>query len=433
MLETMAATPNTDLTYYSEARAPDLAFEPLVGVEHVDVGVVGGGLAGLSAALFLAEGGFRVGLLEARTLGSGASGRNGGQVLPGVAASQTHLRQLVGAADANRIWDLSLQGMQLLKTRIARHQIDCDWRDGHLHVADKPRQLAELAAWQRELRDDYGYSHTALLDRAALRARLDSPLYLGALYDAAAGHLHPLRYLLGLARAARRVEVRIHEHSRALGYDQIPSGTLRIRTATGELRCQHLLLAGNAELGAVAPRLARKILPVRTFMLATEPLGEERAAALIPGNASVSDMNWILDYFRRSADHRLLFGGRVSYASRREAHQGEATRRRMVRVFPGLAGARIDHAWSGLLDLTMNRAPHFGRLAPNVWFLQGFSGHGLALTGIAGQLVAEAIAGTAERFDVFARIPHRSFPGGAPLRRPLLALAMLWYRLRDRL
>jgi gamma-glutamylputrescine oxidase len=424
---------DTDLTYYSEARGLPLAFEPLVGVEHVDVAVVGGGLAGLSAALFLAEGGFRVGVLEADTLGSGASGRNGGQVLPGIATSQARLRQLLGAADATRVWDLSLQGVELLKTRIARHRIECDWRDGHLHVADKPRQLVELASWQRELREQYGYVHTELLDRAALHAKVGSPLYLGALHDAAAGHLHPLRYLLGLARAARRAEVRIHEHSRALSYQRASPGTLRVHTAGGELRCEHLLLAGNTGLGRLAPSLARKILPVRTYMLATEPLGEARASALIPGNESVSDMNWILDYFRRSADHRLLFGGRVSYARLRERHAGDATRQRMVRVFPQLSSARIEHAWSGLLDLTMNRAPHFGRLAPNVWFLQGFSGHGLALTGLAGQLVAEAIAGSAERFDVFARIPHRSFPGGTLLRRPVLALAMLWYRLRDSL
>jgi gamma-glutamylputrescine oxidase len=431
MLSAMQEPVADNLTYYSADLVREAAAPALLGVTSADVGIVGGGLAGLSAALCLAEGGYRVVLLEAGRLGAGASGRSGGQVLPGFSCSQHRLTKLLSVADARLLWDLSVEGVRLLKRRIQLHHIDCDWQAGHLHVATKTRQLRELRDWQIELNHACNYLHTQLLEKSATQALLGSARYLGALYDPDAGHLHPLRYLLGLASAARHAGVIVHEHSRVTGFQAGGPRALHVQSAQGELHCDHLLLAGNATLGSVAPSLERRILPVGTYMLATEPLGAARARSLIANNASVSDMNWILDYFRRSADDRLLFGGRVSYGGLDEQTSLPATRERMLRVFPQLVGARIDHHWGGWLDITMNRAPDFGRLAPNVWYLQGFSGHGLALTGLAGQLVAEAIAGTAERFDVFARIPHRDFPGGALLRRPLLRLAMLWYRLRD--
>jgi gamma-glutamylputrescine oxidase len=208
-------------------------------------------------------------------------------------------------------------------------------------------------------------------------------------------------------------------------------GRLRVRTDLGVVECAQLVLAGNAWLGQTVPELQRKLMTVGTYIIATEPLGEQRARQLIANNAAVCDTNWILDYFRRSSDHRLLFGGRVNYSGVDLRAVGPATAKRMRKVFPQLAGTRIEYAWGCLLDITLNRAPHFGRLSPNVYFLQGFSGHGIALAGMGGELAAEAIAGINERFDVFARLPHREFPGGMGLRRPTLALAMLWYRLRD--
>ena len=425
-----SSTP-ADLTYYALREPEPATYEPLQGVSYADVAIVGGGLAGLSAALQLAGGGYRVALLEARTIASGASGRNGGQALPGIAASQSALRKAAGPDAARAIWEMSLEGLDLLRRQITRLRIDCDWREGHMQVADRPRQVAELHALQSELSDDYDYDSLRMIDRDELSTLVGSPRYHAALYDARAGHLDPLAYTRGLATAAARLGVQLHEQSLATGYDSGGAHGLRVRTAEGELRCEHLLLAGNATLGKFAPSLRRKIMGVGTYMIATEPLGEARAQQLISNNASVSDMNWILDYFRRSADHRLLFGGRVSYGGLATRLDDGATHARMLRVFPQLAEVKVDYHWGGLLDITMNRMPHFGQLAPNVWFLQGFSGHGLALTGIAGALAAEAIAGTAERFDVFARLPHRDFPGGELLARPLLTLAMTWYRLRD--
>jgi gamma-glutamylputrescine oxidase len=206
---------------------------------------------------------------------------------------------------------------------------------------------------------------------------------------------------------------------------------VHVQSAHGEVRARFLVLCGNVYLGPTAPQLTSKIMAVATYIVATERLGAARAQALISNNAAVSDLNWVLDYYRRSADDRLLFGGRVNYSGLRSFDAPRATRARMLAVFPQLRDVRIEYAWGGEVDITMNRAPHFGRLAPNVYFLQGFSGHGMALTGIAGKLVAETIMGMAGRFDVFARIPHHNFPGGAALRRPALVLAMLWFRIKD--
>jgi gamma-glutamylputrescine oxidase len=402
---------------------------PLQGDIETDVCVVGAGLAGLSAALHLAERGYRVTVLEAHQVGWGASGRSGAQAIFGVAASQDRLEALLGAADARKIWDISIEALSLQRELIVRYDIDCDYVAGQMHVAIKPRQERELAQWQEELHGKYGYRSVSLVDRAGLREHVDSQRYRAGLLDSNSGHLHPLKYLRGLAAAAERAGCRILEGTRAVSFAQGDGVTLR--TATGSVRCRQLLLAGNAWLGDTAPPLARRIMGVSTYIVATEVLGEARATALLPRNTAVTDINWVLDYFRRSSDHRLLFGGRVSYSGLDAFNSAEATRRRMLQVFPQLGDVRIEHAWGGYVDITMNRAPDFGRLSRDVYYLQGFSGHGIALTGIAGRLVADAIAGTSERFDVFARIPHREFPGGHLLRRPALVLAMLWYRLRD--
>jgi len=423
------------LSYYADsvgdsndpATAPARA--PLRGEQQADVVVVGGGIAGCSAALHLAKGGYQVALLEARNVGYGASGRSGGQTIFGLATSQQTLIQQVGASDARRLFDLSIEGLDLTQSLLRDYGIDCDYRPNHLHVAVKPRQVAELQAWVAELHEQYEYRSVAMLDAEQLRGHVVSDRYLAGLIDTRSGHLHPLKYTQGLARAAESLGVRIFENTQVLRYTD--GAQVQVHSAQGVMRANYVVFCGSAYLGEVAPVLARRILGVGTYMVATEPLAPERARALLPSNAAVADINWILDYFRLSADHRLLFGGRVSYSAVEPRHLAESMRKRMLKVFPSLADVKVARTWGGFLDITMTRAPNFGRLADNVFYLQGFSGHGLVLTALGGKLVAEAIAGTAERFDVFARIPHRDFPGGRYLRRPSLVLAMLYYRLRD--
>jgi gamma-glutamylputrescine oxidase len=403
--------------------------ETLRGAHRADVAVLGGGIAGCSAALHLAKRGYRVALLEARVVGYGASGRSGGQTIFGLAASQKKLVAQVGRDDARRLFDLSIEALDLVQSLIREYAIECDYHANHVHVAVKPRHVEELADWARELHEEYGYTSAQLLDRGQLQAHVRSERYLGGLIDPRSGHLHPLKFTEGLARAAESAGVDIFENSQVQRYED--GAEVIVHTAQGTVRCAHLVLCGNAYIGAVAPPLARRILGVGTYIIATEPLGEERLCALLPSNAAVADINWILDYFRRSADHRLLFGGRVSYSALQPPHLAESMRRRMLHIFPALAGVKVAYAWGGFLDITRNRAPDFGRLASNVFYLQGFSGHGMSLAALAGKLAAEAIAGTAECFDVFARIPHRDFPGGRLLRRPSLVMAMMYYRLRD--
>ena len=424
----MGRAPHVE-SYFAASANPWPMHAPLAGTVDCDVCVVGGGIAGCSTALNLAERGFSVVLLEERSVGWGASGRSGAQAIFGVACEQASLERLVGEADARRVWDVTVEGMALMRERIKRERIACDYVPGQVHVAIKPRQESELRAAVVRLHEKYDYRSVRILERDELRTAVSSERYRLGMIDSNGGHIHPLNYTLGLAAAAERAGVRIFESTRALTYE--PGALVRVMTPRGEVRCRHLALCGNAYLGGVAPALARKIMAVGTYIVATEVLGADRASALLPGNAAVTDINWVLDYFRRSADHRLLFGGRVSYSGIDTVDTGRTTRARMLAVFPELADARIDFAWGGYVDITANRAPHFGRLEQNVYFLQGFSGHGIVLTGIAGQLLATAIAGDAERFDVFARIPHRDFPGGTALRRPALVLAMLWYRLRD--
>ncbi|WP_119352564.1 NAD(P)/FAD-dependent oxidoreductase [Azohydromonas sediminis] len=419
-------------SYYAATASREAPFPALQGDVHADVAVVGGGLAGLSAAIELHDRGFDVVLLEAQDVGWGASGRNGGQAIHGLACDQEVIEQQLGLEEARRVWAMSIEALDLIRQRIARFAIDCDWRDGYLGVATNDRKARELRAWVDRIASVYGYAQT-WIERAELPNWIASPRYAAGAYDPRSGHLHPLKYSLGLASAAARLGVRIYERSAVTALET--GDTVRLRTAHGHVSARSALLAGNVYLQqfapAVAPQLAARIMPVGTYIVATRPLGAERAHALIPCGAAVCDTNFVLDYFRTSADHRLLYGGRVSYSTATPMNLAASMRRRMVRTFPQLDGVEVEHAWGGFVDISMNRAPDFGRVGANVYYLQGFSGHGLALTGLAGKLVAEAIAGDASRFDTFARLKHRPFPGGRLLRMPALVAGMAWYRLRD--
>lgn len=416
-------------SYYLASAHPSPNHPALKGSISADVCVVGGGIAGCSTALHLAERGYRVVLLEAEHIGWGASGRSGGQALVGYASGQAKLVAALGHEDAKRLWDISVEALDLLRDRVERHAIDCDLHWGALHVAIKSRQREELIAELHEAERTYGYRTLRFLERDDLGALLHTNRYSAGLLDSGSGHLHPLNYTLGLARAASEAGVQIFERSQVSKLT--PGATSLVSTAAGEVRAKFVALCTNAYIGGLSARLRARIMPVGTYIVATEPLGEGAITDLIRENIAVSDINFVLDYFRRSADHRLLFGGRVSYSGVDAFDTARATRKRMIKVFPQLADAQIEYAWGGFVDITMSRAPDFGRLAPNIYYLQGFSGHGIALTGIAGKLVAEAIAGHAERFDLFAKLEHRNFPGGRLLRMPSLVLAMLWYRMRD--
>jgi len=415
-------------SYYAATANPAPAFPALTGEIVADVCVVGGGIAGCSTALHLAEKGYRVVLLEGERIGWGASGRSGGQAIVGFASGQDKIVHAAGKENARRMWDISIEGLDLIADRVARHHIDCDLHWGQMHAAIKPRQRDDLLAEQASLAKDFDYP-VDFLERNAVREILSTERYCAALYDKRSGHLHPLNYTLGLAAAATAAGVQIFEHSKATHVDRNDPAT--VSTATGKVKARFVALCCNAYIGGLEPTLRNRIMPVGTYIVATEPLGEERIASLIRRNVAVSDANFVLDYFRRSADHRLIFGGRVSYSGLDPFNTQRATRKRMLAVFPQLTDARIDFAWGGYVDITLSRAPDFGRLASNIFYLQGFSGHGIALTGIAGKLVAEAICGQAERFDLFTRLDHRNFPGGPLLRTPSLVLAMLWYRMRD--
>jgi len=426
----MSDNPTHPASWYAASAQAMPTHPRLEGTHQADVCVLGAGLTGLNAALELAEAGYKVIVLEAERVGWGASGRNGGQVIFGFGCGEGKLHSLLGAADARHLFDWSLEGVRMIRERIAKHDIACDWRDGHAHVAIRPRHVTELSHWQRELGERYDYPLT-WWDREQLRASLASDRYLGALYDARSGHLHPLNYTLGLARAAATAGVRICERSPVLRLEHGAKPVLH--TAHGNVQCGFVVLAGNALIKGIAPALDRKIMPVGTYVGATPSLGAERARALIGNDMAVADMNWALDYFRLSADHRLLFGGRASYSNFQPPNLRAVMRARMRRVFPQLREVDFEYLWGGVIDISRNRAPHWGRLRDNVYFAQGFSGHGVAATGLAGRVISEAIRGQAERLDVFARIRHRDFPGGRALRTPLLVAAMAWFKLRDAL
>lgn len=432
-------------SYYEATALRGEAHPALQGDTEADVAIVGGGLAGLSAAIELADRGFSVVLLEAQQIGHGASGRNGGQAIHGLACDQDEIERQLGLDEARRVWSMSIEALDLIRARCARFAIDCDWRDGYLGLAVNARKSRALQAWRERMDSVYGYP-MAWIDPQALPGWIASPRYHSGIHDPRSGHLHPLKYTLGLARAARSLGVRLHEHSAvtalvpgALG---AAPGQVALRTRQGSVRARQVLLAGNVYLRELAPQIApalsARIMPVGTYIVCSAPLAAAACDALIPSRSAVCDTNFVLDYFRPTADHRLLYGGRVSYSTVTPANLAGVMRQRMVETFPQLGATPVEHAWGGFVDISMNRAPDFGRLpsgqgSGNVYYLQGFSGHGLALTGLAGKLVAEAMAGDATRFDTFARLKHRAFPGGRLLRTPALVLGMAYYRLRDAL
>ena len=417
-------------SYYeaSVLRPPPAA--PLRGDARADVCVIGGGYAGTSCALELARAGRRVILLEARRAGWGASGRNGGQAIFGYSRDDLSAPARQAGVSEKALFDLSLEALALLKRRVREFGIDCDLRPGHM-LAAEPKHARELREHVRQLREDFQYP-VRHLDLMETREIIASRRFSSALLDDNSAHFHPLKYALGLAAAAQRHGAVIHENTPALRFAEGAGGDggATVFTAEGKVRCDQILLACNAYLGELAPAARARIMPAGTFIGATRPLGAE-AEKLIANNACVCDMNFVLDYFRLSADNRLLYGGRVSYSNREPRDLRAAIRRRIAATFPQVADAELEFAWGGSVAITRSRFPNLSREGRRVYCAQGFSGHGAALSGFAGKLVADAMLGDAGKFDIFARARHAPFPGGRMLRAPLLVLGMLYYRLRD--
>ncbi|MFV8819006.1 NAD(P)/FAD-dependent oxidoreductase [Haliea sp. E17] len=426
----MPKTAHVD-SWYAASANQNLEFPTLAGDARADVCIVGGGYTGLSSALHLRERGYSVILLEANRVGWGASGRNGGHVGTGQRSDQATLEKLVGLEDAKALWQLGLEAVDTVCELIARHRIDCELKTGNLHVAAKAKEVDDFREEVEHLHSVYDYPQVSFVGRAELAEMTSGQGFHCGVLDKGARHLHPLNFALGLARAASDAGAQIYEDSRAQSWQE--GQQVRVKTASGEVRADYLLLACNGYLENLAPRAAGRIMPINNFMLATQPLDDALARRLIRDDVSMSDSLFVINYWKLSADNRLLFGGGENYSRKFPADIPSFVRKYMLRVYPELHDTRIDYGWGGTLAITMNRMPDFSRLSQNVFCAQGFSGHGVPTATLAGKLMAEAVAGSAERFDVMARVPTHTFPGGTLLRWPGLVAGMLFYSLRDKL
>lgn len=415
-------------SYYVATANPFAPAPELEGEVRADVVVIGGGYTGLHAALNAAEHGFSVVLLEAGRVGWGASGRNGGQMIPGWRKGAAELIQRFGEGDAHRLWALAREARALTLERIDRHKIQCDRRtSGHLTLAAKARDLDWMNR-EAEALEELQYKHVEVVDAANVEARVDADGFHGGLLDKLGGQLHPLNYALGLADAARGGGVSLHENSRVTRL-QTKKGVVA-HTDRGVVRARYGVLACDALLEGLEPRIANRIMPVANYLIATEPLREPHK--IIADHLAVSDSRFVVNYFRMSEDGRLIFGGGERYSPTPPADIETFVRGHMASIFPQLRDVKIDYAWGGLVSISMSRLPHVGRLG-DLFFAHGYSGQGLLLPALTGKVLVEAMAGTAERYDVLAGIAPPEFPGGAALRTPLYVLGMLWYALRDRL
>jgi len=416
-------------SYYAATAAPLDRFPVLKGATRADVCVVGGGYTGLSAALHLRQRGYDVVLLEAHRVGFGASGRNGGQLGSGMNKDQVWVEKVAGRENAHRLWDLAEEAKGLVKSLVRDHAMPVTFHPGLAHACRTEAEVRDTHAYGEKLQRDYGYTHLEPLDRAGIRRLIGSQTYVGGEIDRDAGHLHPLNYSIGLAQAAAKAGVRIHEQSEVTRVDPGPRPV--VRTAAGHVDCATVILAGNGYLGQLNAKVSAKVMPINNFIVATEPLGD-RARDILSQPIAVADTKFVVNYWRLSEDNRLLFGGAESYGYR-FPDVVKAVTKPMLEIYPQLAKTRIDYAWGGTLAITVNRMPCFTSPGQNILSASGYSGHGVAMATLAGKLLAEATAGQNERFDLMASLPQHRFPGGAALRWPLLVAAMTWYSMRDRL
>lgn len=417
-------------SYYAHSALAAPERPPLQGDIETDVCVIGAGYTGLSTALFLLEHGFRVVVLEAARVGFGASGRNGGQIVNSYSRDIDVIERSTDPRAAHLLGEMAFEGGRIIRERIARYGIACDLKDGGVFAAFTARQMHHLEA-QKRLWERYGHTQLELLDRSAIRRSVATDNYVGGLLDRSGGHIHPLNLALGEAAAVESLGGTIHEQAPVLRIER--GANPAAHTAQGRVRAKFLVIAGNAYLGNLLPELAAKSMPCGSQVIATEPLGEELARSLLPQDYCIEDCNYLLDYYRLSADRRLIYGGGVIYGARDPADIEAIIRPKMLRTFPQLKNVKIDFAWTGNFLLTLSRLPQVGRFGTNIYYSQGCSGHGVTYTHLAGKVLAEALRGQAERFDALAGLRHYPFPGGRLLRVPLTALGAWYYQLRDRL
>jgi gamma-glutamylputrescine oxidase len=418
---------------YYVATAERLPSQPrLEGEVRADVAIVGSGFTGLGAALALAERGLSLVVLEAAEIGSGASGRNGGQIHSGQRRDQDYLEATLGQDAAMALWRMAEDAKAHVKALIGDNAIRCDLKPGMLTVDHKPSYVAHSRAYAEKLASRYGYPHLEIVEKPALDAMLGARGYHGGVLDRDGGHLHPLNFALGMARVALSRGAKLFEHSRALRYRR-QDGKALVETEAGRVVADWLILAGDGYLSGLDGRVEARVMPINNFILATEPLGEDMARRLIRDDVAVSDSRFVVNYFRLSADRRMLFGGGENYRAGYPPDLKAFVRRHMLKIFPQLDGVRIDFAWGGALGITTTRLPYVRRLAPNVLTAAGYSGLGVVLAPYFGKVLGDAVAGTLGEFDRLATLPVPPFPGGRLMRWPTLVAAMSYYALRDRL
>jgi len=418
-------------TYYADSADKQLAYPALLGDQRADICIIGAGYTGLSSALHLAERGYSVVVIEAETVGFGASGRNGGHVGIGQRKDQYYLEKQFGNEIARGLWDMGLEALDTVKQLIEKHRIDCDLKQGIVHLAHRRKYCSEFEAEVEHLRDNYQFDQMEYIDADTLPGFLDSQAYYGAQWDKASMHLHPLKYAQGLAKAATKASVSIFEHSKVLSYSQ--DNSVVVHTATGTVTASELVLACNGYIDKLEPKINGYIMPINNFVIATEPLPDELAQAVSAKDTAMQDSRFVINYWKLSADKRLIFGGGENYRRGFPADINGFVRKYMLQVYPQLHDVKIDYGWGGTLAITLNRLPHFGRLGNNIWHMQGYSGHGVPTATFAGKLIAEAISGKLERFDLISNLPTRKFPGGTLLRWPGMVAGMLYFALRDRI
>ena len=415
-------------SYYAATRNDDSAYGPLAGDRQADVCVIGGGFTGIATALTLAERGYRVCLLEQHRIGWGASGRNGGQLIGGMSGEKSLLDHW-GPRIADTLFEISYRGHDIIAERVARYGIDCDLKYGYKDVAVRPRHLRDQRAWYEDLCSRGMERQVRLVPREELSGLLGTDRYLGGLNNNRNGHLHPLTLCLGEANAAAALGVSIHEGTTVT--DILHGSKPVVVSPGGRVTADFVILAGNAYLSLKLKPLSGLLFPAGSFIIGTEPLSAEEVATINPLDLAVCDQNEVLDYFRLSADRRMLFGGRCNYSGREPRSIEAAMLPRMRRIFPQLAEKRIDYAWGGKIGIVPNRVPLLGRIDRNIFYAMGYSGHGVNMTHVCGEIMADVVSGTCERMDVFAAMPHRRIPLGQWFGNQLVAMGMLYYRLRD--